>query len=65
MTTLINNRPFDNLSNVAAILAATPGDVIPGRMATRNFMRLVTDMSEEAATQASSQKRPVGNNAPV
>ena len=57
-------KPGDEL-NVAAIRAAAPGEVIPGRIATRNFIRLVTEIKAAAVIQASSQELPVGNNAPV
>ncbi len=44
--------------------APAVGETMPGRMATRNLSRVVTGISEDAITQASSQERPVGKSAP-
>ena len=44
--------------------AATVGEMIPGRRATRNFRRWVTGISEAATSQESSQERPVGISTP-
>jgi hypothetical protein len=42
--------------------AATVGDMMPGRTATRNFNRFVLGISEEATTHASSHELPVGSS---
>ena len=64
MTTLISRRPSLRRSNVAAMRAASDGDISPGRMATRNFSRFVSGIIELATTQASSQLTPVGSSTP-
>ena len=52
-------------STVDAILAATAGMIIPGRTAIKNFNLSVTEASEDANVQGSSQDLPVGISTPV
>lgn len=59
-----SSRPPDSRSNVDAMRAAVAGAIMPGRIATRYLSRCVAGMSAEAATQASSQERPVGSSTP-
>src|SRR5208282_1954392 len=64
VTTLIRIRPLLSLSKVAAIRAASVGEIKPGRTATKKRIWLVSPIRDDAVTQASSQDRPVGNSAP-
>ena len=57
-------KHVENAEAVAAWRAATVGEMIPGRSATRNFRRWVTGISEAATSQESSQERPVGISTP-
>ena len=49
---------------MAAIWAASVGDISPGRNATRNLNRSVTWVSPAVMTQASSHHELVGVSAP-
>ena len=51
--------------SVAAIWAASVGEVIPGRKATRNLSRSDSGASIAVVSHASSHQVPVGVNAPV
>ena len=49
---------------IPAWRAAKPGEVMPGRIATRNRRRFVKPMRLAATIQESSQERPVGSSTP-
>jgi hypothetical protein len=60
LTTLSSSRPPDTRWKVAAICAASVGEIVSGRNATMNLSLLVSEASAAVVIHASSHQVPVG-----